>query len=144
MNLGRITRLAMDMSGMFPMGLPYEEGIPPSNAPFMVTEKQVDQPPLNWMNPFHQDENLVKSATRPTVISNRTRRLARCLMSNLTEQFYLEDGRFDELIGGPYSSEEEALGAKDGVVRMNPEEFGDGSSIIITNSPKEYAVASMV
>jgi hypothetical protein len=60
--LSRI-RLAKELV-IYQDGLPYEDDISPSLGPFTIEQKDEPNPTVNWMNPFHQDENLVKNASR--------------------------------------------------------------------------------
>lgn len=56
-------RLAKELA-IYQDGLPYEDDISPSLGPFTIEEKEEAEPTVDWMNPFHQNENLLPNASR--------------------------------------------------------------------------------
>jgi GNAT superfamily N-acetyltransferase len=59
----RINRLAKELV-VYQDGLPFEEDLSPSLAPFTIEEKEEPSPHVNWMSPHHQNDNLLPNASR--------------------------------------------------------------------------------
>lgn len=51
-------------------GLPFEDDISPSLGPFTIEEKENAEAPVDWMNPHHLNENLLKNASRTLRLAN--------------------------------------------------------------------------